>query len=62
MLFAENGLSPDVDFTQPDKINSKTDGKLSDNTIIAKTVNKYKNYSDICIECGQRIRWTDPKK
>lgn len=71
MLFAENGLSPDVDFTQPDKINSKTDGKLSDNTIIAKTVNKYKNYfgksrivviqsqlgDPICAYSGDEVYW-----
>lgn len=71
MLFAENSLSPDVDFTQPDKINSKTDGKLSDNTIIAKTVNKYKNYfgksrivviqsqlgDPICAYSGDEVYW-----
>lgn len=70
-IFAENGLKPDVDFKQPDKINSTTDGKLGDNTFIAKTVNKYKNYfgksrvvviqsqlgDPICAFSGDNIYW-----
>ena len=43
MIFAEDGLNPDVNFTSPDVINSTTDGSLSDNTIVAGVVNKYKN-------------------
>lgn len=44
VIFAEDGLNPDVDFEAPDAINSTTDGSLGDNTIIASVVNKYKNY------------------
>ena len=31
MIFAENGLEPEVDFINPDKIESTTDGSLADN-------------------------------
>jgi hypothetical protein len=41
ILFAEKGLKPDVDFKAQD-INSEADG-FGDNTIIANTVNYYKN-------------------
>lgn len=44
MIFAEDGLEPEVDFQSPDVINSTTDGSLGDNVIIASIVNKYKNY------------------
>jgi len=42
ILFMEEGLTPDVDFTMQD-INSTAEG-FSDNTIIANVVNRYKNY------------------
>lgn len=42
ILFIEDGLTPDVDFTMQD-ITSVTQGIL-DNTIIANTVNRYKNW------------------
>ena len=71
MIFAEEGLDPDVDFKQPDVIDSKTDGKLSDNTIIASIVNKYKNAfgksrvvviqsqlgDPICAYSGDEVYW-----
>ena len=44
MIFAENGLNPDVDFQSPEVINSKTDGSLGENVIIASVVNRFKNY------------------
>ena len=44
VLFVENGLKPDVEFDTSDiHISSDADG-LEDMTIIAETVNKYKNY------------------
>ena len=42
ILFIEDGLTPDVDFTMQD-ITSVAQGIL-DNTIIANTVNRYKNW------------------
>lgn len=41
VIFAENGLKPDVDYIQKD-IDSKAEG-FGDNTIIANIVNRYKN-------------------
>lgn len=71
MIFAENGLEPEVDFINPDKIESTTDGSLADNTIIAATVNRYKNYfgksrvvviqsqlgNPICAYSGDEVYW-----
>ena len=42
IIFAEDGLEPNVDFTI-DNINSHADG-IVDNVFIAKTVNEYENY------------------
>lgn len=44
MIFAEKRLNPDVDFQSPEVINSKTDGSLGENVIIASVVNRFKNY------------------
>lgn len=51
MIFAENGLnpevdfnSPEVDFNSPEVIKSTSDGSFGDNVFIASIVNKYKNY------------------
>ena len=41
-VFVEDGLNSEVDFTE-ERIKSMTDGSLSDNTIVAEFVNKYKN-------------------
>lgn len=71
MIFAENGLKPEVDFINPDKIESTTDGSFADNTIIAATVNRYKNYfgksrvvviqsqlgNPICAYSGDEVYW-----
>lgn len=43
MIFAEEGLNPEVDFKSPDTIESTTDGSFTDNTAIANIVNKVKN-------------------
>ena len=44
MIFAENGLNPEVDFNSPEVIKSTSDGSFGDNVFIASIVNKYKNY------------------
>ena len=44
MIFAENGLNPEVDFKSPEVIKSTSDGSFGDNVFIASIVNKYKNY------------------
>ena len=41
-IFEQKGLTPDVDFTQAD-IDSNTHGQISDNTSVARFINKYKN-------------------
>ena len=64
MIFAEEGLNPDVDFKSPD-------GSLGENVIIASIVNKYKNYfgksrvvviqsqlgDPICAYSGDEVYW-----
>lgn len=71
MIFAEDGLKEEVDFTNPDTIESTTDGSLEDNTIIASVINKYKNYfgksrvvliqsqlgDPICAYSGDEVYW-----
>lgn len=71
MIFAEDGLKPEVDFKQPENIESTSDGKLSDNTMIASVVNKYKNAfgksrvvviqsqlgDPICAYSGDKVYW-----
>lgn len=42
-IFMETGLEPNVDFTNPDMIESDNSGSLLENTSIAYTLNKYKN-------------------
>ena len=71
VLFIEKGLKPDVEFDTSDiKISSDSDG-LGDFTIIAETVNKYKNYfgkgtvvliqsqlgDPICAYSGEDVYW-----
>lgn len=41
-IFEQKGLTPDVDFAQAD-IDSNTHGQISDNTSVARFINKYKN-------------------
>lgn len=71
VIFAEEGLTPDVDFQMQD-IHSETDGSLGDNTIIANVVNQYKNSfgkpvvvviqsqlgDPICAYSGDEVYWT----
>lgn len=70
VIFAEEGLEPDVDFQVQD-IHSTTDGSLDENPIIAKTVNSYKNAfgkpvvaviqsqlgNPICAYSGENVYW-----
>ena len=71
VLFVEEGLSPDVEFdTANIDVSSEADG-LGDTTIVAETVNKYKNYfgkptvvviqsqlgDPICAYSGQDVYW-----
>lgn len=71
IIFAENTLSPDVDFTSIDTINSKSDGTLTDWTSVAGLVNQYKNAfgkpaicviqsqlgDPICAYSGNEVYW-----
>lgn len=71
ILFAEKGLEPDVEFDTSDiKISSDANG-IGDLTIVAETVNKYKNYfgketivliqsqlgDPICAYSGKDVYW-----
>lgn len=70
VIFAEEGLEPDVDFQVQD-IHSTTNGSLGENPIIAKTVNSYKNAfgkpvvaviqsqlgDPICAYSGENVYW-----
>lgn len=71
MIFAENGLNPEVDFNRPEVIKSTSDGSFGDNVFIASIVNKYKNYfgksrvvviqsqlgDPICAYSGNDVYW-----
>ena len=71
MIFAENGLNPEVDFKSPEVIKSTSDGSFGDNVFIASIVNKYKNYfgksrvvviqsqlgDPICAYSGNDVYW-----
>lgn len=71
IIFAEDSLSPDVDFTGIDEINSTSDGTLTDWTSIAGLVNQYKNMfgksaivviqsqlgDPICAYSGDEVYW-----
>ena len=71
VLFVEEGLEPDVEFNTEDvTVSSDADG-LGDVTIVAETVNKYKNYfgkptvvviqsqlgDPICAFSGEDVYW-----
>lgn len=63
-------MSPDAEFTLSD-INSKSNGKISDNAIISNVINKYKNQFGksqvvviqsqlgvpICAYSGEKVYW-----
>lgn len=71
MIFAENGLNPEVDFNSPEVIKSTSDDSFGDNVFIASIVNKYKNYfgksrvvviqsqlgDPICAYSGNEVYW-----
>ena len=71
MIFAENGLNPEVDFNSPEVIKSTSGGSFGDNVFIASIVNKYKNYfgksrvvviqsqlgDPICAYSGNDVYW-----
>lgn len=71
MIFAENGLNPEIDFNSPEVIKSTSDGSFGDNVFIASIVNKYKNYfgksrvvviqsqlgDPICAYSGNEVYW-----
>lgn len=71
MIFAENGLNPEVDFKSPEVIKSTSDDSFGDNVFIASIVNKYKNYfgksrvvviqsqlgDPICAYSGDEVYW-----
>lgn len=71
MIFAENGLNPEVDFKSPEVIKSTSDGSFGDNVFIASIINKYKNYfgksrvvviqsqlgDPICAYSGNEVYW-----
>lgn len=71
VLFVENGLKPDVEFDTSDVHISSDADSIGDLTIIAETVNKYKNYfgkgtvvviqsqlgDPICAYSGDDVYW-----
>ena len=70
VIFAEEGLTPDVDFQMQD-IHSTTDGSLGENPLIANIVNKFRNAygkpvvvviqsqlgDPICAYSGKEVYW-----
>lgn len=70
VIFAEEGLTPDVDFQMQD-IHSTTDGSLAENPLIANIVNKFRNAygkpvvvviqsqlgDPICAYSGKEVYW-----
>lgn len=71
MIFAEDGLEPEVDFKSPELIESTSDGSVKDYTFIAGIVNKVKNNfgksrvvviqsqlgDPICAYSGDEVYW-----
>lgn len=71
MLFAEDGLNPEVDFKSPELIESESSGSIKDYTFIAGIVNKVKNNfgknrvvviqsqlgDPICAYSGDEVYW-----
>lgn len=71
MIFAENGLDPEVDFKSPELIESASNGSVKDYTFIAGIVNKVKNNfgksrvvviqsqlgDPICAYSGDEVYW-----
>lgn len=71
MIFAEDGLDPEVDFKSPELIESASSGSVKDYTFIADIVNKVKNNfgksrivviqsqlgDPICAYSGDEVYW-----
>lgn len=71
MIFAEDGLEPEVDFKSPELIESTSGGSVKDYTFIASIVNKVKNNfgksrvvviqsqlgDPICAYSGDEVYW-----
>ena len=71
MIFAENGLNPEVDFNSPEVILRRSGGSFGDNVLIASIVIKYFNYfgksrvvviqsqlgDPICAYSGNEVYW-----
>lgn len=71
IIFAEEGLEPDIDYKKIEKISSETDGSLGDYTFVANVVNEYKNMigkpvaviiqsqlgDPICSYSGEKVYW-----
>lgn len=71
MIFAEDGLDPEVDFKSPELIESASSGSVKDYTFIAGIVNKVKNNfgkrrvvviqsqlgDPICAYSGDEVYW-----
>lgn len=71
MIFAEDGLEPEVDFKNPELIESASNGSVKDYTFIAGIVNKVKNNfgksrvvviqsqlgDPICAYSGDEVYW-----
>ena len=71
IVFAEDGLKPDIDYKKIEKINSESGGSLGDYTFVANVVNEYKNMigkpmvvviqsqlgDPICSYSGNSIYW-----
>lgn len=74
VIFAEEGLKKDVDFSLSEAINSNSNNELSDLTSVAKVINKYKNIFGkgqvvviqsqlgvpICAYSGDDVYWEIP--
>lgn len=70
MIFAEDGLEPEVDFKAPEIITSTASG-IADNTAVAGVVNRYRNLfgksrvvviqsqlgDPICAYSGDKVYW-----
>jgi len=74
-IFIEDGLEKEVDFTTAEFINTHSEtGDITDNTILAYTINQYKNYfgksrivviksqmgQPLCAFSGDKVYWEIP--
>lgn len=73
-IFAETGLKKELDFTSIDFIESHTEGDITENTILAYTINQYANLfgksrvvviksqmgQPLCAYSGDNVYWAIP--